>query len=263
MQYQQIDAFSEKALECGEGPPAGDTSPRRSEGGRRMVAVAMTGLFAVSVCALRIGTVARVSAQRSAVTGLMEKYALDAMGSALAESEKFLNETENVTELPHDNTSFDLLEEQEHNDSHNDELPHDEHAHVMEAFSQIDTDMNGSATMEELVNVFNATENFSMEELEQDVHKIDEDHSRTVEWVEFLHMMVGKEEHPDMTEDPRAAFNVWDSDADGGISAAELRDMATRFGDNVSDAEVDDFLHRADTDTSDKIDFEEYMKAFT
>ena len=55
------------------------------------------------------------------------------------------------------------------------------------------------------------------------------------------------------------AFNVFDRDGNGLISAAELRHTMTSLGEQLTDAEVDDMIREADISGDGHINYEEFV----
>jgi calmodulin len=65
--------------------------------------------------------------------------------------------------------------------------------------------------------------------------------SQTVKAVDFAH-------------ETRAAFDVFDKDGSGTISADELRQVMKSLGENLTDAEIDEMIKEADKDRNGTID---------
>lgn len=74
--------------------------------------------------------------------------------------------------------------------------------------------------------------------------------------VEFLVMMSRKVKDADPEAELRGAFEVFDQDKNGTISADELRKVLTSIGDDVTDADVDEMLKLADVNGDGSIDCE-------
>jgi calmodulin len=55
-------------------------------------------------------------------------------------------------------------------------------------------------------------------------------------------------------DETRAAFNVFDKDGSGTISAEELRQVMKSLGENLTDAEIDEMIAEADKDRNGTID---------
>lgn len=77
-------------------------------------------------------------------------------------------------------------------------------------------------------------------------------------FTEFLAMMKLKLSTTDAEAELRAAFEVFDKDKSGTISADELRAMLKSLGDDMTDAEINDIIREADTDGDSNISFAEF-----
>lgn len=58
----------------------------------------------------------------------------------------------------------------------------------------------------------------------------------------------------DFAHETRAAFDVFDKDGSGTISADELRQVMKSLGENLTDAEIDEMIREADKDRNGTID---------
>ena len=61
-------------------------------------------------------------------------------------------------------------------------------------------------------------------------------------------------------EELREAFNVFDKDGNGFISASELRHVMVNLGERLTDEEVDEMVREADIDGDGQINYEEFVK---
>lgn len=71
---------------------------------------------------------------------------------------------------------------------------------------------------------------------------------------EFLKMMSTTVKAQDFAHETRAAFDVFDKDGSGTISADELRQVMKSLGENLTDAEIDEMIREADKDQNGTID---------
>lgn len=71
-------------------------------------------------------------------------------------------------------------------------------------------------------------------------------------------MMKHKLSTSDTEAELRAAFEVFDKDKSGTISADELRAMLKSLGDDMTDKEINDIIREADTDGDNNISFAEF-----
>lgn len=79
-------------------------------------------------------------------------------------------------------------------------------------------------------------------------HYIDISGNGLMDFSEFLVMMVKKMKDSDPEEDMRAAFQVFDRNGNGFISAAELRHIMTNLGERLTDDQIDEMMRVADID---------------
>jgi calmodulin len=110
-------------------------------------------------------------------------------------------------------------------------------------------------------------------ELQDIVNELDVDHTGTIDFdgetnrplfllellmyqPEFLTMMVHKGKATDEEAELRAAFEVFDQDGSGTISADEMRRVMKSIGEELTDAEIDEMIKEADTDGNGTIDCE-------
>ncbi|KRX88756.1 Calmodulin-1 [Trichinella pseudospiralis] len=70
----------------------------------------------------------------------------------------------------------------------------------------------------------------------------------TIEFDEFLQMMSRKMKDSDSEQELKEAFQVFDKDKDGFISAAELHYVMTNLGEKLTDEEVQEMIREADLD---------------
>lgn len=69
-------------------------------------------------------------------------------------------------------------------------------------------------------------------------------------------MMSHKVEPSDAEKELREAFKVFDRDNSGTISAAELRNVLSSLGEDLTDEQIDEMIQSADKDGNGAIDCE-------
>ncbi|XP_052767253.1 calmodulin-alpha-like isoform X2 [Mya arenaria] len=110
------------------------------------------------------------------------------------------------------------------------QLTEEQISEFKEAFSLFDKDGDGTITSIELGTVMRSLgANPTEAELQEMINEVDADGSGTIEFPEFLTMMMRNTRQNDTQEDLRAAFTVFDKDASGKISGAELRHVMTNL----------------------------------
>lgn len=72
-------------------------------------------------------------------------------------------------------------------------------------------------------------------------------------------MMATKLPTKDSADETRAAFDVFDKDGSGTISADELKHVMRSLGEDLTDAEINEMIREADKDNNGTIDCEYHL----
>ena len=64
-------------------------------------------------------------------------------------------------------------------------------------------------------------------------------------------------------EELREAFQVFDKDGDGFISADELKDVMMNLGEELTDEEINEMITEADIDGDGKVSYEDFIITLT
>ncbi|KIW12862.1 hypothetical protein PV08_08049 [Exophiala spinifera] len=113
----------------------------------------------------------------------------------------------------------------------------------------------GTITASELGEIMHSLgQNPSDSELQDMINEVDIDNSGAIDFDEFLKMMSTTVKATHFADETRAAFNVFDKDGSGTISADELRQVMKSIGENLTDAEIDEMIREADKDHNGSID---------
>jgi len=130
-----------------------------------------------------------------------------------------------------------------------------------DVFALFDKDSSGTITAQELGEIMKSLgQNPSDSELQDMINEVDVDHSGSIDFDEFLKMMSTTVKAQDFAHETRAAFNVFDKDGSGTISADELRQVMKSLGENLTDEEIDEMIKEADKDQNGTIDYEEFVQ---
>ena len=126
-------------------------------------------------------------------------------------------------------------------------------------FMFFDREEKGMIGSYELENVLKAMgENPSKNQVQKLVDEVDVDNSGTIDFFEFLIIMVTRA--PDPNEDIRQAFRLFDNDGSGQVSAAEFRKTLTTLGEQMSEEEVDEMMAVLDKDGDGNLNYEEFLQ---
>ena len=106
----------------------------------------------------------------------------------------------------------------------------------------------------------NLGQNPSEEELKQMIREVDLNGNGTIDFKEFMCLMVKQMKDNDTDEELQYAFKVFDRNKNGYITSHELRSAMTNLGENLTTEEVEEMIKEADLDNDGQIDFDEFMK---
>ena len=93
-------------------------------------------------------------------------------------------------------------------------------------------------------------------ELTEMIRNVDTNANGAIDFNEFIAMMVKR--GPTIEDDVAHAFKVFDRDADGLITAEELKLTMNNLGEPLTDEEVKAMIAEADLDGDGKINFSEF-----
>ena len=128
-------------------------------------------------------------------------------------------------------------------------------------FDLFDKDSSGTITTKELGTVMrNLGQNPSEEELKQLIREVDLNGDGTIDFKEFLCLMVKKMDDSDIDQELQDAFKFFDGDKDGYITSLELRNAMNNLGDEYTPEEAEEMIKEGDLDNDGRIDYDEFMK---
>ena len=128
-------------------------------------------------------------------------------------------------------------------------------------FDLFDKDSSGSITTKELGTIMrNLGQNPSEEELKQMIREVDLNGDGTIDFKEFLCLMLKKMDDSDIDDELETAFKAFDLDKDGYITPHELRNGMLNLGEEYSPEEAEEMIKEGDLDNDGRIDYEEFMK---
>ena len=128
-------------------------------------------------------------------------------------------------------------------------------------FDLFDKDSSGTITTKELGTVMrNLGQNPSEEELKQLIREVDLNGDGTIDFKEFLCLMVKKMDDSDIDQELQDAFKFFDGDKDGYITSLELRNGMNNLGDEYTPEEAEEMIKEGDLDNDGKINYDEFMK---
>jgi len=140
-------------------------------------------------------------------------------------------------------------------------LPHDTINEYRSVFRVFDKNGDGKITKEELKKALSSRKvSSSDEDIDRIMGKVDVDGNGEIDFEEFCALMSTPIETLSPEEEMKEAFRVFDTDGDGVISKEELKQVMQQLDPDMSDADIDDMMHEADTNKDGKIDFNEFKR---
>ncbi|KAG5835845.1 hypothetical protein ANANG_G00248330 [Anguilla anguilla] len=106
-------------------------------------------------------------------------------------------------------------------------------------------------------------QNPTPEELQEMIDEVDEDGSGTVDFDEFLVMMVRcmKDDSKGKSEEELAElFRMFDKNADGYIDLEELKIMLEATGEAITEDDIEELMKDGDKNNDGKIDYDEFLE---
>ncbi|KAK9054936.1 hypothetical protein SSX86_026015 [Deinandra increscens subsp. villosa] len=137
-------------------------------------------------------------------------------------------------------------------------LSNEEVEDIKEMFKTIDTDDDGTVTVEDLkIGLKKLNTQLAESEIQSFVEAVDTNGKGTLDYGEFvaisLHLRkMANDEHL------HKAFSFFDKDGDGYIESDELRNALMEDGDDISADIANDIFQEVDTDKDGKISYEEF-----
>ena len=130
---------------------------------------------------------------------------------------------------------------------------------LKDAFSLFDKDGDGSIDYDELRTVMTSLgHNLTTTELQEMIDEVDSDGNGKIEFSEFITMMTQKIKTCSYHNEVLQVFKILDKDGSGSISEVELREVMASIGEDVTDEEIREMIHEADTDGSGQVNFKQF-----
>jgi calcium-binding protein CML len=135
---------------------------------------------------------------------------------------------------------------------------------VEKVFKRFDTNGDGKISVSELGAVLNSLgSSFSDDdELQRIMDELDSDHDGFISLAEFASFCSSGSEDGGASE-LRDAFDLYDQDKNGLISASELHLVLNRLGMKCSVDDCNRMIHSVDSDGDGTVNFEEFQKMMT
>ncbi len=142
-----------------------------------------------------------------------------------------------------------------------DEIPDYRMKEYREAFEIFDITKDGYITVKELAQVMRSlNQEPSEEDLRKMINEVDYDNDGKINFDEFLTLMNSKNKDIDLEDEMIRAFQVFDTDDSGFISAISLRHIMSALS-KVPEDDIDNMIYEADIDGDGYINYREFVRS--
>mmetsp|Transcript_14473 Transcript_14473/g.37475 ORF Transcript_14473/g.37475 Transcript_14473/m.37475 type:complete len:110 (+) Transcript_14473:303-632(+) len=95
------------------------------------------------------------------------------------------------------------------------------------------------------------------------IASVDKTGHGSIDFNEFLELLVTKMSERDSKEDVRKAFRQFDHQGTGKISFDNLKRVARELGENMTDEELLEMINKADLDGDGEVNEDEFLRIMT
>jgi calmodulin len=128
------------------------------------------------------------------------------------------------------------------------------------AFESFIKTKDGQISTKNLGNILrNLGQNPNEKQLNEMILEVDADGSGTIDFGEFIGLIIRKMRDSNMDEEIREAFEVFDRDGNKVITAHELRTVLSGIK-GIPEDEIEEMILEADSDNDGQIDLDEFIK---
>ncbi|KAG2710783.1 hypothetical protein I3843_04G044200 [Carya illinoinensis] len=136
---------------------------------------------------------------------------------------------------------------------------------VKNIFNKFDKNGDGKISCDELKDIIHAlgSRTSSVDEVKRIMSEVDKDGDGFIDLDEFVEFHFGGSSSgstQDSTRELRDAFELYDLDKDGLISASELHSVLKRLGEKCTMVDCCKMIRAVDTDGDAHVNFEEFKK---
>ena len=129
-----------------------------------------------------------------------------------------------------------------------------------EAFDILDKDKDGYITIKELKQIMkNLGQAATEAELQYMINEVDINGSGTIDFREFLGIMMKKMKETDNEDELIEVFKIFDTDGNGLINSNELLNVMVTLGENTNKKDIEDLIKKVDHDDDGFINCEEFI----
>ena len=137
-------------------------------------------------------------------------------------------------------------------------------AELKEIFIRQDKDGDGYIPVSDLGTMFKEMKFYATEaDVKDFVNDIDPDGYGSIDFCEFLSIIIRKFKFNNYEEDLFEAFKVYDRNGDGFITAEEMLQVMTKLGQEITAEEVQKIIDEIDSNGDGMISYADFLRAMT
>ena len=130
-----------------------------------------------------------------------------------------------------------------------------------QAFNIFDKDKDGYITIKELDQIMKKLgQTLTESELQNMINEVDIDGSGTIDFRDFLGIMIKRLKETDGEDELIEVFKIFDSDRNGLINSSELLNVMMTLGEDTNKEDIEDLIKEVDHDGDGFINFEEFIR---
>jgi calmodulin len=92
------------------------------------------------------------------------------------------------------------------------------------------------------------------------INELDADARGSVDFLQFLKLMVGKPNENDFEEELCKICRGFDRDGNGFVTLSDMRQILMSLGERISDQDIDEWLSEGEVDDNSQLNYEEFIK---
>ncbi len=139
-------------------------------------------------------------------------------------------------------------------------LSYEKRMEYLTAFEVFDKNHDGVINIKELGSILrNLGQNPTEKQMHEMILEVDTDGSGTIDFKEFIGLIIRKTKESDLDDEIKDAFGVFDKDGNKIITSHEMRGVMSRIK-VISEEDIEEMIGEADIDGDGQIDYEEFIR---
>ena len=98
----------------------------------------------------------------------------------------------------------------------------------------------------------------SEDDLKEMIKEVDSDYNGTIEFDEFVTLMISKMKDNDSEEEIYEAFKIFDKKGNGKVSKSDIKSVMNTLHEPITNPELDELIEKWDSDRDGFLNFQEF-----